>query len=302
MDWWEWLQKRYGETKDYVEGYPDAYFSNVKQGLLQSAEQYKKDRGIGSSWALPFAFSLNPTNVAVGDAITAAAKPIADITGAEQQDVENTLSAATLAFPLIRTKGLSLSGKTRGISKQPLLTYAEKYPLSLWMDMPEWSSIKSVSQRTAAPNPVETFYYSRAVEQARTLSTDEEYPLADIVNWLPGSKVIDQSTGEPGQDLSRYAKDAIKDELQYFGVDQWAQNQIDLGKTHFKPQELLDYLNEQGEIPFRLRTSFAEAPDTGGYDISHDIEWTSEYGNAAAAQPDAPTPTELGIDTELFND
>ena len=167
--------------------------------------------------------------------------------------------------------------------------------------MPEWSSVESVTERRPPPNPVETFYYSRAVEKARGLSTDTLYPLSDLVNWLPGSKVIDQSTGEPGQSLSKYAKAAIKDELQYFGVDHWAQNQIDLGREYFKPQELLDYLREQGDIPFRLRTSFADAPDTGGYDVSDEVEWTREYGNAdAAATLRIETPTEQAFHDDPF--
>ena len=289
MDWWEWIKDRYGDTKDYVEGYPDAYFSNVKQGLLQSAAQYKKSGGVGGpAWTLPFAFSLNPYNVAVDDAITAASKPIADITGAEQQDVKNTISAISMALPLLRSnKGLTLSGKTEGgtslAKRPPLLEYKDKYPLSMWSDMPEWTATDVAQRGDAAPNPVDTFYYSRAVEKVRGLDTNTLYPLSDLVSWLPKSDVIDQSTGKKGTELSRYAKDAVKDELQYFGADHWAQDQIDLGREYFKPQELLDYLREQGEVPFRLRTSFVDVAGDLGFDISDEIEWTSQYGSGVTA-------------------
>ena len=285
MDWWEWIRNRYGDAKDYVEGYPDAYFSNVKQGLLQSADLHKKTGGIGPGWSLPFAFSLNPFNVAVDDAMTAASKPIADITGAEQQDVKNTISAISMALPLLRgRKGLTLSEGTTALSrKPPLLEYKDKYPISMWSDMPEWTASDVAQTDSPAPNPVDTFYYSRAVEKVRGLSTDTLHPLSDLVNWLPKSVVIDQSTGKRGEALSRYAKDAIKDELQYLGVDDWAQNQIDLGREYFKPQELLDYLREQGEIPFRLRTSFVDVGGDLGFDISDEIEWTSQWGRGVTA-------------------
>ena len=307
MEWWEWLKDRYGDTKDYVEGYPDAYFSNVKQGLLQSAHQYKKSGGVGGpAWTLPFAFSLNPYNVAVDDAMTAASKPIADITGAEQQDVKNTISAISMALPLLRSnKGLTLSGKTEGgtslAKKPPLLEYKDKYPLSMWSDMPEWTATDAAQTGDAAPNPVDTFYYSRAVEKVRGLDTNTLYPLSDLVSWIPKSTVIDQSTGKKGADLSRYAKDAVKDELQYLGADQWAQDQIDLGREYFKPQELLDYLSEQGEVPFRLRTSFVDVAGDLGFDISDEIEWSSQYGSGVTADDNYPEDShrDWGTNTDL---
>ena len=296
-DWRDWLKRRYGAAVDYAKGYPEAYLSNVKQGMLQSAQMM----GTGPGWGYPLAASLNPANILIGDTLNKGADLLSEATGVEQSKIRTALSVGQLASPWLgRGRMPSFRTTRKGnvvAQKAPsLLTHQGKYPISQWTGMPEWTSFEGVTQRTEAPNPVATFYYSRAVEQARTLQTDESYPLQGIADWLPKSPVVDRGTDEAGKPLSKYAKKAIRDELVYFGVDEWAQNQIDLGRDFFKPQELLDYLETQGDIPFRLRTSFAAAPDTGGYDISHEIEWSREYGSGLEAVAEGDPYVDYHVD------